>query len=51
MPVPRAVWSHPRFRALLDRFDVGDDYREQLVTNLNELNDVTGIVVRPDEDY
>jgi TolB-like protein len=47
----REVTSHPRYKALLAAYDMDDDWRDELMTRVNELEHITGIHVSLDEDY
>lgn len=45
------VERHPGFQAIMQRFGVDDAWRDELIGMANELTDITGIIVRRDQDY
>jgi hypothetical protein len=47
----REVERHPRFQAILKQFGIDDTWCEELRVMANDLRDVTGIYVQPDDDY
>ena len=47
----RSVEAHPRFQAILKQFGIDDTWCEELRVMANDLRDVTGIYVQPDDDY
>ena len=49
--ISRAVVDHPRFKNLMAQYGVDDGWYGELMDMANKLTDITGIVVRPDEDY
>ncbi len=49
--IQRQVTSHPRYIALLAGHGMDDDWRDELLIKVNELEPITGIRVSLDEDY
>jgi tetratricopeptide (TPR) repeat protein len=47
----REVEQHPRYRAILKQFGIDETWRHELMGMVNDLSDVTGIYVQPDDDY
>lgn len=47
----REVTSHPRYKALLDARNVGDEWRKECLELLAGVEHITGIHVSLDEDY
>jgi TolB-like protein len=47
----RSVEAHPRFQAILKQFGIDDTWCDELRAMANDLRDVTGIHVQPDDDY
>jgi TolB-like protein len=53
LPQSRAqeVRNHPRHRAMMEALGITDAWRSELLERVNELAPVTGITVKPDEEY
>jgi TolB-like protein len=45
------VREHPRYKQIVTRFGITDDWPNMLLERVNELTPITGIAVRPDEEY
>ena len=45
----REIWAHPRHRAMMQQVGVADAWRDELLTQINELTPITGVSVRLDE--
>ena len=43
--------SHPRYQALLKRFEIDPAWCDELLKIANDLSRITGIRVQPDDDY
>lgn len=54
-PLPQStmhqVRNHPRHRALMESLGYTDAWRAELLERVNELETITGITVKPDEEY
>jgi len=45
------VWNHPRHRARMESLGITDQWRDELLQLANEVAPITGISVKPDENY
>lgn len=48
MTIVEKIEAHPRFKELMHNERIDDVWRDELVQRLNEVSDVTGVVVQPD---
>ena len=49
MSLVEEIEHHPRFRKLMKEEGIDDAWQAELIQRLNEISDITGIVVRADE--
>jgi hypothetical protein len=48
MSIVTELEDHPRFRDLMIKEGIDEDWQSELIDRLNDVSEVTGIVVRPD---
>jgi len=48
MPLVEEIEQHPRFLELLKKEGIDDAWQHELIQRLNDISDITGVVVQPD---
>ena len=49
--IQKKVLAQPRYQALIAETGFDDQFREELMASLNDIEHITGTHVAPDEDY
>ena len=49
MPLVNEVEQHPTYLAILEKEGIDESWQQELMQRLNDISDITGIAVRPDD--